>query len=55
VPIFGVFWGMVILAEAPSPNVAFAFLIILLGVLITQGGVSKLIRGFAPQLFGRTT
>ncbi|MEP5758914.1 MAG: DMT family transporter [Litoreibacter sp.] len=44
VPIFGVFWGVVILAEAPSPNVKLAFFIILFGVLIAQGGLGKLIK-----------
>lgn len=55
VPIFGVFWGMIILAEAPSPNVKFAFLLVLVGVLIAQGGLSKMVRDIGPQIYRRLT
>ncbi|WP_342076118.1 EamA family transporter [Yoonia sp. SS1-5] len=43
VPLFGVFWGAVFLSEWPGTHVKFAFAIILLGVLIAQGGVTKLL------------
>lgn len=49
VPVFGVFWGMIILAEAPSSNIKFAFLIVLLGVLIAQGGLTRMTRSLVSH------
>jgi drug/metabolite transporter (DMT)-like permease len=44
VPLFGVFWGVLVLAERPGPNTAIAFLVILAGVFVSQGGLRLLVR-----------
>jgi drug/metabolite transporter (DMT)-like permease len=44
VPLFGVFRGVLILAERPGPNAGIAFLVILAGVFVSQGGVRLLVR-----------
>jgi drug/metabolite transporter (DMT)-like permease len=44
VPLFGVFWGVPVLAERPGPNTAIAFLVILAGVFVSQGGLRLLVR-----------
>ncbi|MBW3097558.1 DMT family transporter [Pseudohoeflea coraliihabitans] len=41
VPLFGLLWGMVFLAERPGPQTATALSVILVGVFISQGGASK--------------
>jgi len=41
VPIFGVLWGALILAERPSPNALAAFALILAGLAIARWGTSS--------------
>ena len=43
VPLFGVFWGMLVLAERLRPNAGTAFFVILAGVFVSQGGFLKLV------------
>lgn len=41
VPMFGAFWGILILSERPGPNTGIAFLVVLAGIFICQGGISR--------------
>lgn len=49
VPVFGLFWGMLILAERPPANGYAALAIILLGVAVARGGQGKTISGRAEH------
>ena len=44
VPVFGVVWGVALLGEAPGPDALAAFGLILLGVVIAQGGARRGVR-----------
>lgn len=44
VPLFGAFWGVLILSERLAANTAVAFGFILLGVFIAQGGIRRIWR-----------
>ncbi|KZL18266.1 S-adenosylmethionine/S-adenosylhomocysteine transporter [Pseudovibrio axinellae] len=44
IPLFGVFWGVVFLFERPAPNTGIAFLVILLGVFVSQSGFMRFLR-----------
>lgn len=39
IPLFGVLWGGLFLAERPAPNAWFALLLILIGIAITRSGL----------------
>ena len=36
VPVFGIFWGMLVLSERPGPDAGIAFVIILVGLFVSQ-------------------
>ena len=48
VPVFGVLWGVLFLGESPGADAVSAFALVLIGVVVSQGGGRALVRAPVP-------